>query len=162
MLGPRISFGSRLLHSFSLSPSFSFIIIFAFQDCRTSTIIESVLAHFVHQSEISEHGYFILENKTKLDGVTILEAGSSHVSSPTHSASSEEAPGDITARQRSRKGDRHMRALEITYQKVKSWDSGPASLCSWYAIHEGANQCPMRTPSEPSERTWSAGISLHC
>lgn len=65
-----------------------------------------------------------MENKTKLDGVTILEAGSSHVSSPTHSASSEEAPGDITARQRSRKGDRHMRALEITYQKVKSWDSG--------------------------------------
>lgn len=82
--------------------------------------MQSVLVHFVYQSEISEHGYFVLENKTKLSGVAILQVAGSQVSSSTHLASDEDAPGNITARQKSRKGDRHMRALEITCQRVKS------------------------------------------
>lgn len=100
--------------------------------------------------------------KTKLAGVTILKADNSHVSNLTHLTSGEDAPGGITARQKNRKGVMHMCALEITYQKVKSDDSGPALLCSLYVIHKGANQCPMKTTSEPSERTWSAEIGLHC
>ena len=108
------------LLSFSISPSFSFINIFAFKDYRTSTMSESVLDHFVYQSEISEHVYSILEKETKLAGVTILEADRSQVSSLTHLASGEDTFGDITARWKSRREDRHMCALEITCQKVKS------------------------------------------